>query len=453
MNELLPYEEQLQQQWTDIPLPDEDAAWEDMARRLKEDDDDKGIVFWWRPGCGLLGLLLVVFALGWWIIRPDSNRRNNNTDSTQAPMKLDQENKIEKTNLQKLLVQPHPEGTRIKKEKKPFRTKAAAVQHGSTAKANNRKHPGIESTTRNSPSELPDTELSDTTGISSTTVRPSSDKDPDDLPDTVNITATADSVTEKITQKPVSKDSVKKANSALQTAKKPEPPDSTKNNKVFFSTGIALLQQLPLDGKKITPYSSTGRKASLADYIPAVYARLNKKDKWFLQAEFRYGAPQYTKEFLYKQTSIRDTGTNPRFETTNSSRLKKTFYHQLPLTFNYYVLPNWSMGGGVVWNKFFAAVTDQESIKHDNFTQVDSILSKGIVTVKEDTSGTFASSYFQAVLETQYQWRRFSIGTRYAFGLQPYIKFTLPGEAPGEEKNSSLQVFIRFELWRPKQKK
>ena len=45
MSDRLPYEEQLVQQWNDLPLPDEDMAWADMKRRLEEDDDDSIIPF------------------------------------------------------------------------------------------------------------------------------------------------------------------------------------------------------------------------------------------------------------------------------------------------------------------------------------------------------------------------------------------------------------------------
>ena len=41
MSEKLPYEEQLDQAWDTLPLPDEVMAWKDMKRRLDEDDDDR----------------------------------------------------------------------------------------------------------------------------------------------------------------------------------------------------------------------------------------------------------------------------------------------------------------------------------------------------------------------------------------------------------------------------
>ena len=69
MNERLPYEEQIEQQWDDLPLPDETISWEDMKRRLEEGEDN-GILPFWLRGCGLWGLLLVVLVgIGWWLYR------------------------------------------------------------------------------------------------------------------------------------------------------------------------------------------------------------------------------------------------------------------------------------------------------------------------------------------------------------------------------------------------
>ena len=71
MSERLPYEEQLSQQWNNLPLPDEDMAWADMKHRLEEEEDEPLLPFWLRgcAGWALLGLL--VAGLGWWMLRPD----------------------------------------------------------------------------------------------------------------------------------------------------------------------------------------------------------------------------------------------------------------------------------------------------------------------------------------------------------------------------------------------
>jgi hypothetical protein len=58
----------------------------------------------------------------------------------------------------------------------------------------------------------------------------------------------------------------------------------------------------------------------------------------------------------------------------------------------------------------------------------------------------------QLLLQTEYQWKRVSIGMRYTLGLQPYIKYTDPGGQAKQEKNRSLQAYIRFELLNSRKK-
>jgi hypothetical protein len=193
-----------------------------------------------------------------------------------------------------------------------------------------------------------------------------------------------------------------------------------------------------------------GRRGSLADYIPPVYIRLYRKNNWFIQSEFRYGAPQYTKEFLYKQDISMDTSQT--LVTTTSTRLKKTYYHQLPLTFNYFVSKNLSVGGGIIWNRFVSAISAQDIIQHNNLTGADSIISKETILHSKltDSANVFVNSYFHVLLEAQYKRERFSLGAKYAVGLQPYIRFILPLGISQQEKNSSITLFLRYELWRSK---
>lgn len=473
MSERLPYEQHLHQQWNNLPLPDEQAAWDDMARRLEEDDDDKGIFFWWRTGCGVWALLLLLFAVGWWIVRPEkyfSNKNNKIDSAASVTIHPQQYGYNQQENL-------HPKANGDTNAPSPAETERQHVSgHGNDANnvSEDDRHPSSNDRISNQRVVNPNNgQAAATRGRRTqpgdrrtmrTRAQERSIADDLDQPTEGNVSvitannmetslllpslpATVPAFDATIKRPPV-KGPEMPVDSSL--AKKAADEDSSQSSKAFPSFGIAIHQLIPVAGQQATPYNALGREGSLGDYIPSVYVRLNKPDKWFVQAAFRYGAPQNVKEFTYHQESIPDTGVSPRFVTNSSARLKKTFYHQLPLSFNYYVLPNWSVGTGVVWNKFYAAITDQETIKHDNFTNGDSVLFKGIVSIKNDTSGTFAKSFFQGIVETQYQWKRLSIGARYAFGLQPYIRFTLPGMEEQKESNRSLQVFLRLELWRPK---
>jgi hypothetical protein len=434
MSERLPYEQHLHQQWTEVPLPDEDMAWADMKRRLEKDDDD-GFIFWWRPGCGIIGLLLVLLGLGWWMLR-ESKEEKEKKEMKEMTERIDSDSvnkKRRNDNVDTSLLNSNESGSKVNENGQQQENRRPRPKNYSpVADEQKLKRPVDIKKEDNLVAKKPVSNESTTIPGNSTVE---------------NETPKADT----IVSAPKKIDSLKKPATDSPAVKKTNPVDSSRQRSFFFSAGLSIQQQLPIGGQKATPYNSLGRKGSLLDYIPSVYVRLNRKDKWFIQAEFKYGAPQYTKEFLYHQEVAPDTiGGPPRFETTTSNRLKKSFYHQLPFTFNYFVKPNWSVGGGLQWNKFYGAVSDREVIKHDVVTNQDQVLSKGIVVTKSDSSGSFEKSYVQGIFETQYRWKRFSFGARYTFGLQPYITITLPNQPEKKEKNSNILIFVRYELWRQK---
>lgn len=530
MSERLPYEEQLAQQWNDLPLPDENMAWADMKRRL-EDDDDKPVAAWWRRGCGLWSLLLLLLlVVGWFILKPEkwfSNSKKENTvnEKTVAGNQKDKENNTtgnnnndtNKDNPQtNSSNDPNTVTTPGNTTTPGDNTNTTGNNTSSTTNTSNNKpgdgntipvtdQPGIDRNNTTSPSTRntnnsgnPNRSVINTRANQSTNVaggnrsrgqrnqtQPPASTKPDqhsaekprgqlpsgqtpvnaidstnENPTTVNKADSPAVVTPKITgpdtaivkPKPTINSNNKK-DSAIQKPVVATTGKDKNKKKTYFSAGIAVHQLLPIAGQKTSPYNSLGRKGTLLDYIPSAYLRFHKEEKWFIQAEFRYGTPQYSKNnLLYDQLIVPDTGQNARYVNTTSTRLQKTYYHQLPLSFNYYVLPNWSVGAGVIWNKFSTAISESETIRHDNFLQRDSLFSKTVTKVSADTATQFSKSYFQAMFETQYQWKRFSIGGRYAVGIDPYISFTLPNQSPRQERNQSVQLFIRYQLWRSKSK-
>ena len=493
MEERLPYEEQLNQQWGDLPLPDENLAWADMRRRLEE-EEDRPPVAWWRRGCLLWALLLgTLLAAGWFVLKPvnwfqkekqkeqvvktNPPLQNRNEPLKETPGNAAQPRSGENINDTNTVAMNPAKGlpetsanTATKKEtgsgrekregpgkeqkknshtvhKQPAGANELVSLSGGNGKTGKKKQPA--KTAAGDPGSKKPTEevISGSNKDTAVAVIPgpllqkdtgTGNKPAPVQKDTLSANR-ADTVKQK--EKDISKTGSDSSRTKKEKAKTP----------YILSAGLALHQQLPVDGQKLTPYNSLGRKGSLADYIPAVYLRLEKEKKWFLQSEFRYGAPQYEKEILYRQSIVPDTGALPVYTTTTTSTLKKTFYHQLPLTFNYFIAPGWSVGAGMQWNRFVSAVSEKQVSKKNNFTQLDSVVSK--VIGKEDTAGSvFKTSYWQAVFETQYKWKRFSFGARYTFGLEPYIRYQLPGQLPREEKNHSVQVFIRYEWWRQKNK-
>jgi hypothetical protein len=507
MNEKTPYEEQLDRAWDELPLPNEDMAWKDMKRRLDEDDDDKIIAPPPRSGCGIGALLIGLLLFGgfWFLLRPEkwfTKKENetaqqtkrdvkenktevkteNNSSEVEGEIRVKQDQNIDKitqkdtantqatidnpneqernkignknshiksttkgsellTIKDEVTIQTNDPATKKKKANiqpvKANRPKNASKVQNKKAKKNNidersvssqKKKQGTEDVLNNKvPIQQKDSVITDARS-----------QQPQ-----INTLPVTDSLKNKMVQStaPNRKDSVVKNKNIVKEKDKEQRP-------IFFSAGLGMHQQIPIAGQEWVTYNSLGRIGILSDYIPSINFRMEKQDRWFLQTEFRYGAPQHTKQFTYEQVIKFDTASQSTI--TNSSVLKKTFYHQVPLTFNYYVLPNWSIGTGIQWNKFYSAVAEQDVKRRRLGTNNDSLLSQEIVKVNADTVSAFAKSWFQGIIQTQYHWKHFSIGVKYSFGLQPYIKFTLPNQPLQEEKNSSFQIFLRYEVWRSK---
>jgi len=499
MNELLPYEEQLAGRLADVPLPGEDKGW-DAMRKMLEEDDDNGIVAPVNKGCRTLGasLLLIALLAGIIFIAYKTTTNKTNVPGNSAALKdssLASTTSVQKSSpagagvdslaLPVNISKAKSSDTNTVKQKSTDRsiqkTASAGIQNGdskiavkqainyrlsksavagnSNAQTNksafNSITPGKEVTTPadNKPAESGGRKKEQPVSgkdSTNTAIIPPANLQTGTL--TSNKIDTATTVSKS--------DTANKKSLAGNAKPRPGASDnkSPKDNKVWFGAGLALQQLVPVDGQKAVPYNASGRKGSLGDYIPSAYFRVYQNKK-FLQVEFKYGAPQYTKDIAYEQkVTSHDSGSD--VTVSNINHVKKTYYHQLPVSIHYDVLPNLSVGAGFVWNKFQSAVVQQ--VTQTLVTQgpggppnpdSTTLVPGKILQLKGDSATQFSKSYFQFMFEAQYTWKRFSLGARYAFGLQPYLTFTSPTTGQTQkERNASLNIFLRYELWRSKKK-
>lgn len=230
-------------------------------------------------------------------------------------------------------------------------------------------------------------------------------------------------------------------------AKAADKNDKMKKNALVFSAGIGLQQQIPLAGQGSVPYNYYGRKNSLSDYLPSVYGRIEKGSKWFIEAEFRYGAAQKVKDFSYsRKTQLDDSA---QVLSSTSYRLRKTYYHQLPVSFNYYVLPKLSVGAGMVYSRFQGAVSEKIITRTNLQTETKTVTTE-VVNLKHFNDSFLYKTQLHLLVQAEYHWKRFIFGLRYTRDLQPYITFTTPEGGVRSQRNQALQAMIRFRLWRSK---
>ncbi len=475
MSERQRYDDLINQKLNDLPVPGEEAAWEKMKKLLdKKEDDDKIVPPVFLKGCvGWSLLLLVILAGGWFVLK-----ENTKNSGTTPQIKMDKEDSF-KNNRAILPTSPAPgSNTRspdtigYKSQGKNHFVVKDTNQTGDTLRGNHLQ-PINTKITANDRSRFVKTPTKHFSKLITVTQHNRHLQK--------NIIA-HDKVDKPIVNKELENDKIKNVTKDIKQEKDTAiipliiSPDTimvtlkdtvriTDSNgihtntiqkekagkpfRLYVGAGLLLQQQIPFSRQKATPYTYYGRKGSVADYIPAPFLRLYKDKKWFVQLEFRYGAPQLVRATPYSQQIFRDSGVGVLYRRTITTTLRKTFYHQVPLSFNYYVLPRWSVGSGFLYSKFYRAISEVEDVKR-NVTSQEEVVTKKITFTGSDSSGVFSKSQLHVLFQTEYQWKHFGVGLRYTKGLQPFIKYTDVNGRPKEDKNQALQLFLMYQLWQPK---
>ena len=223
-----------------------------------------------------------------------------------------------------------------------------------------------------------------------------------------------------------------------------------KRNSFFIDGGIQLQQQIPLGTQKVTAYNYNGNKNVLLDYVPSLYLRLEKQDQWFLQGEFDYSSPRNIKQFVYSQHTQTDYAHST--VATTAYHLQKVFYSQLPVSFHYYIQPNWSVGAGISYNWFHGAVV-QQTTDIRNIQAGTQSLTQQAFPVKNFTDSFLYKTNTSLLLQTNYSFKKWSVGLRYWRDVQPFIKYTLPDGTIDNKRSSSLQLLVSYRLFRASLKK
>src|SRR5690349_5393315 len=85
MNERQPYEENIKSRLNDLPIPDEDQAWQKMKLLLDDDDDDRippPILLRSCMGWGLM--LLTALIIVWLVFHPERQFYSKNKQSVKT---------------------------------------------------------------------------------------------------------------------------------------------------------------------------------------------------------------------------------------------------------------------------------------------------------------------------------------------------------------------------------
>lgn len=490
MSENLPYKE-IDQQFNDLPVPDEEASWQKMKELLDDDDDTVVSPPVFLKTCLGWGILFLAgLAVAWLIVRPEkwlkeTSSINRTSPSKKNESKIINSNPVENTTtynqeLSKERTQKKTTASQLTKQTpqlkvvntpKPNEAISSTESQVSRKTGKNISINKLSTGNQNlslgwkqrKTSEISKLDLrkgkkpvkivveenqgkANSKNIDSVSINQSPNQNENDIiPGEENQNKTKDTTTIASQTIVVQVDTISKLKANQPTDSSNQKNTNPKPKRLLIAGGISEQQLIPIAGQTTVPYSRYGRKGSLADYVPSVFVQLQKERKWFLQTEFRYGAAQSVKEFSYNQNTHFDVVSGNI--TTTTMRLKKTYYHQLPVSFNYFLLTNVSIGIGGMYSHFYGAITEKETTIVNAQTQAASTI-KQIIPVKHFTDSFLYKTQIHALVQADYHWKQFSFGLRYTKDVQPYIKYTRPDGTVDEEKNQSLQFIVRYRLWK-----
>jgi hypothetical protein len=233
--------------------------------------------------------------------------------------------------------------------------------------------------------------------------------------------------------------------------------DSTHNKPdLSMSAGLSLAHTFPMPGQLSASYSSNGKSNVLPDYLPAPYFRSYVGDRWYLQIAPRLYSPQYVKpqriDSLARDSS-RIPGFSAYFQKTDVT-LKKLFYMDIPLSLHYRVAGRLYLGAGIQYSHLLGAAGEEKITMSPINGGADTIYSDKVVGLKNDTLGyrKLSRSEWRLFLETNYQWRRWTLGLRYEQALKTYLPTQIDG-TKSTERNASFSIHVYYDLWERSHKK
>ncbi len=483
MSRKLPFEEAFNRKMNELPTPNEDKHWQQMKQLLDEKEKRRAFFFFrnYKVLGGAAIMLLLLFS--WLLFSPGKETNDHNLQSKivqkQSTSKskepdheatVSQQKKsgtfISKDTINSSSEAPNRDNkTRFKNNTKSNQIKQNSVANTQDFNRENKKHHNKNSTLKTSENGLLQTNERRKNNhnikqpVTTSAWQDSVDKyKADSINDhssqiqagiEKNDVLGKDKTTQKDTansnQIVVAKDSLQhKKRDSTQTAAQIKV--SVAKHKLYFvDAGIQVKQQVPLGNQKISSYNYNGDKNLFTDYIPSVYIKFEKNKRWFLQGEFSYASPRLVKPFSYSQASkvnyVQST------VTTTATYLQKTFYSEIPLSFNLYIQPDWSVGAGAMYSWFHGAVTNQQTITKNAQSGLQADISQ-MESIKGFTDSFLYKSQTSLLLQVGYTKEKWSFQLRYIKDLQPFISYTFPDGRINDKRNASLEFLIGYRLFR-----
>jgi hypothetical protein len=274
---------------------------------------------------------------------------------------------------------------------------------------------------------------------------------------------------------------------ALPEKKKP----FVSQRKTGWVLGAAIHYNAPVSRQEMSTLNINGKKNTLADFIPSAFAQYHFNNKWYVETGFQFSSPQYTPDLKLFSSCV-DVAAGKRKEA--AVWLNKLYYMSIPLSVHFKPFRGFSAGTGIQysflkrsllmdehagwkeddngeWKKTYSTITvkptknkskgnaNSNNNTADNGNAIISgwgtpsagatPASNGVALI----STQFKSADWRYLVDLNYTWKRYTLGTRYTAGLNNYISTKAEGNMlEVKDKNKAIQFYLRMNVfdWRKK---
>ncbi len=245
-----------------------------------------------------------------------------------------------------------------------------------------------------------------------------------------------------LSKAPVRTDSgkvVKKPAASLQDSKGP-----------VFAIGIN--QFFPIGAQQHSGFNSGGTSGALSDYIPVPQGRYYLHRWLYLQAEVQFNVPQYTRTLLVEQQPDFQSGP----VNTRATFVKKLFYFNVPLSIHFSPVKHLYVGTGLQYSRLTNAIAIQQEYPgaaalvtgNLRLPGDSSLLAEKVIRLKGDSAyRRLSTSEWRFLFDVNYQWHKLTIGARYNQAFSDFVHVRISGNLITQAHNSSLQCYLRYDLW------
>jgi hypothetical protein len=247
-----------------------------------------------------------------------------------------------------------------------------------------------------------------------------------------------------------------------------------RNSRNIFIAGLSVNYHMPVSGQELSTITGAGSSNQLLDYLPSAYVQYYISEKWFVQAELQYKAPQYV-EPIKTQSKFTPVNANKKYEEW--STLSKLYYMNLPVSIHYKISDKFSVGTGVQYSYLRSSIIETNKCSWENSSNgwEKSYTSSKIHVRKnpkkennDNGSGTTPATMTQVdtlaqgirgndwrvMFDVNYKWKNITGGIKFTAGLNNYIQLHTGGVySELKDKNQAVQLYLRYDLFNSSRKR